>query len=247
MPRQPAKRSRKKQAERSQGARINQAPRTSHLAVSAPVFSRAQWLAEILRDRIISGEYRAGERLQEANLQREFAFSNGPVREALQLIVADGLAERLPWQGVHVIDLDKTEITELFQVRLALFEYAAELAARRREPAAMATAEQIKQSFEEWLVKAGAARRDPAFHGGLSRWVLEAAGNSKLKAVWDRTMLQTLIYVNASIRRRAGVVKAAPIHRFIDAIVAGDVTEARHLARKLTQQTLEELGIVDAV
>ena len=144
----------------------------------APVFSRAQWLAGILRDRIISGEYRAGERLHEASLQHEFGFSNGPVREALQFVVADSLAERSPWQGVQVIDLDKTQIAELFQVRLALFEYAAELAARRRVPAAMETAEQVKQSFDEWLVRSGTARRDPASTAGLSRWVLEAAGNS---------------------------------------------------------------------
>ena len=44
-------------------------------------------------------------------------------------MVADGLADRAPWQGVRIKSLSKPRIVELFQVRLALLEYAAELAA----------------------------------------------------------------------------------------------------------------------
>ena len=53
-------------------------------------------------------------------LRTEFGFSNGPIREALQVIVADGLAERAPWHGVRIKMLDEQQLIDLFQVRLAL-------------------------------------------------------------------------------------------------------------------------------
>ena len=97
-------------------------------------FSRALWLAQILRQRIISGFYPPGERIREADLRAEFGFSNGPIRQALQTVVADGLAERAPWQSFRIKLLSRKQIVELFQVRSALLEYAAELAARNASP-----------------------------------------------------------------------------------------------------------------
>ena len=58
--------------------------------------SRADWLADILRKRVMAGVYKPGERIRESTLQQEFGISNGPTREALQKIVVDGISERLP-------------------------------------------------------------------------------------------------------------------------------------------------------
>src|SRR6478735_5030445 len=96
-------------------------------------FSRPEWLVTVVRDRILQGQYKPGDRIREAELQQEFGLSNGPVREALQRLVADGILDRSPWRGVRVVQLTKEEIVELFQLRLALLEYAAELAARRAD------------------------------------------------------------------------------------------------------------------
>src|SRR5947207_10848898 len=65
-------------------------------------FSRAQWLAEVLRQRIISGAYQPCEHLREAQLRQEFGFSNGPIREALQKMLLSWLAECAPWQDFRV-------------------------------------------------------------------------------------------------------------------------------------------------
>ena len=60
-------------------------------------------------------------------------------------------------------------------------------------------------------------------------------------------MRQTLIYVNASIMRSRGTKSRILIHRLIDAICAGNVAEARAVARQLTTQTLSDLGIEGAL
>jgi DNA-binding FadR family transcriptional regulator len=134
-------------------------PRTPR-ADAEPQFSRAQWLAEILRERIISGAYQPGERIREAQLREEFGFSNGPIREALQKVVAAGLAESAPWQGVRVRLLDQTQILELFQVRLALLEYAAELAARNASAETQRDA--ARDLGQDHAADAGLCERIPA-------------------------------------------------------------------------------------
>lgn len=212
-------------------------------AVSAHQFHRPLWLARILRERILSGVYEPGARIREADLRTEFGFSNGPIREALQLIVADGLAERSPWQGVRVVALTEAQIVELFEVRLALLEYAAELAARRASKEVLAAAPALKKHIDDELEEIEAGKVHPSFHGELSRWLMSAAGNEKLQKLWTTTTQQTLIYVNAAMSRNAGANLRPLMHGLVDSVVRGDKRAARAAARKLTQQTLRELGI----
>jgi DNA-binding GntR family transcriptional regulator len=77
----------------------------------------------------------------------------------------------------------------------------------------------------------------------LSQWLLASAGNQALREIWDKTMQQTLIYVNAWLRRGKGMKSRALIHKLIDRICAADVAQARAAARELTRQTLVDLGI----
>jgi len=210
-------------------------------------FSRTGWLAGILRERILGGVYEPGERIREVQLRTEFGFSNGPIREALQAIVADGLAERAPWHGVRVKRLDEQELIDLFQVRLALLEYAAELAARRASDRLTESAAALKQELDAGFRRIEHSDSHPSFNGGLSQWLLTAAGNKALHALWDKTMLQTLIYVNASLMRSHGRKSRALISRLIDTICAGDVAAARTAARALTRQTLVDLGLKGTV
>ncbi len=206
-------------------------------------FSRTDWLADILRGRILSGAYEPGERIREVQLRQEFGFSNGPIREALQAIVAEGLAERAPWHGVSIKKLDEHQLFELFQLRVALLEYAAELAARHRSEAMVKSGAVLKQELDAGFNKIETSGQHPSFSGRLSQWLLTSAGNKTLHELWDKTMHQTLIYVNASLMRGHGRNNQALINNLIDTICAGDVTRARKAARALTQQTLADLGI----
>lgn len=206
-------------------------------------FSRTGWLAGILRERILNGTYKPGERIREVQLRTEFGFSNGPIREALQAIVADGLAERAPWHGVRIKTLSEEELLELFQVRLALLEYAAELAARNQVETKAESTKAIRREMDAAFGRLDDTGGHPSFNGRLSQWLLTMAGNKALHEVWDKTMQQTLIYVNASFVRAHTRKSRALIYDLIDAIGAGDVAAARTAARALTAQTILDLGL----
>jgi DNA-binding GntR family transcriptional regulator len=204
-------------------------------------FSRPGWLVSVLRERIVKGQYKPGDRIREAELQQEFGLSNGPVREALQRLVADGILDRSPWRGVRVIELTKSEIAELFQLRLALLEYAAELAARRRDPEVIADAERVRSNLRKALMKV--RKGDLALMSAeLIEWILRGAGNRRMMHVWENALLISRIYAYESMRRTAA--RTEPIqYQIIDSIVAGDADAARNAVRELTRQTLKDLNI----
>jgi DNA-binding GntR family transcriptional regulator len=206
-------------------------------------FSRTGWLAGILRERILNGTYQPGERIREVQLRAEFGFSNGPIREALQAIVADGLAERAPWHGVRIKALNDRELIDLFQVRLALLEYAAELAARNLSETMKENAKILKKELDAGFNEFEERGGHPSFNGRLSQWLLTSTGNKALHEIWDKTMQQTLIYVNASLVRSHGRKSRSLINRLVDSICDGDVAAARHTARALTEQTIVDLGL----
>jgi DNA-binding GntR family transcriptional regulator len=206
--------------------------------IAARSFSKPEWLANVLRERIINGHYRPGERLIENELRREFGFSNGPTREALQLLASEGLLDRSPWQGSRVIDLAKEEIVELFQIRLALLECAAEMAATRQNTDVMSEAAGLKADLKKMFAKTRSGGR-PDHSGQLTDWIFRAAGNKKMHALWNKTMLQSRVYVYASIRRSLKI--EAPTYALIDAIVDGQGVRARQAARRMTSLQLQEL------
>lgn len=207
-----------------------------------PSFSRTDWLTDILRERVVKGRYRPGDRIREADLQSEFGLSNGPVREAIQRLVADGIFERGPWRGASVIKLTEAEIVELFQVRLALLEYAAELAANRTATDVIAETEAVREKLSLALSKVKTGKLD-LMNGDLVQWILRAAGNTRLRDLWNRTMLQARVYVYESMRLTGAIKTEAMQYQILDAIAARNAVAAREAVRALTRQILLDLDI----
>jgi DNA-binding GntR family transcriptional regulator len=191
----------------------------------------------VIRARIVAGDYAPGTWIREAELQREFAVSNGPVREALQNTVADGIAERAHFRGVRVIDLSEREIVELFEVRAALLGFAAELAAAKATPATAESAAAVKLALESARTEEAP---DIILYGDFSHWVFELAGNARLTEAYQRPHLQSRIYIGIARKHDGDRDALVPyVEAVIDAIVAGRVAQARRAVRALSVRTVQ--------
>lgn len=84
---------------------------------------------EYLSGKIIAGKYSSGDWLRQEDISTQLGVSQTPVREALDRLVASGLAERVPYRGVRVPVLKPKEIVDAFMLRLILETTAARLAA----------------------------------------------------------------------------------------------------------------------
>ena len=77
-----------------------------------------------LKEEILSGTLKPGQRLQQVELSQRYGVSRAPVRDALRKLEAEGLvAEKR--KGVEVSSIDLDELHELYQIREALEDLAA--------------------------------------------------------------------------------------------------------------------------
>jgi DNA-binding GntR family transcriptional regulator len=90
---------------------------------------------DALLEKIISGGYKPGDWLRQEDIASQLGVSMTPVREALDLLDAAGLAERVPYRGVRVPEPTHEEIAESYATRLLLEKAVSRAAAINREQA----------------------------------------------------------------------------------------------------------------
>ncbi len=125
-----------------------------------------------LREAIIVGELKPGERLMEVQLADKMGVSRTPVREAIRKLELEGLVEMLPRKGAHVADLSVKDIMDVLEVRATLDGLATRLSASR------ITDEEIKElrhqlaQFINYVEKdnlQGSIKKDVEFHDIIYR------------------------------------------------------------------------------
>lgn len=79
----------------------------------------------VLRGKIIAGDYQPGDKLDIYKLADEFGVSRSPVKGAVNQLVFDGLIEIIPRKGTYVTELDLIEFIEVLDARLMIELWAA--------------------------------------------------------------------------------------------------------------------------
>jgi DNA-binding GntR family transcriptional regulator len=82
---------------------------------------------KLLRDKIIVGDFKPGQKLNEYNLSSELNISRPPIREALRILEQDRLVMYIPRRGTYIAELSVTDFREVSQVREMIECYAIDL------------------------------------------------------------------------------------------------------------------------
>ena len=77
-------------------------------------------VVNVLREKILRGQIKAGEQLRQHAIAAELHVSRIPVREALRQLEAEGLVTIIDHRGAMVSGLPPEEILEMFEIRLLL-------------------------------------------------------------------------------------------------------------------------------
>lgn len=93
--------------------------------------TKAEMIYHMIREAIVSGELKPGERIILRKLASDLGVSAIPVREAVKLLEAEGLVVLSAYSEVTVSRFSEKDYRELFQVRILLESYAARLAIER--------------------------------------------------------------------------------------------------------------------
>ncbi|MFT3891709.1 MAG: GntR family transcriptional regulator [Anaerolineales bacterium] len=89
---------------------------------------------DALHEKIVSGKYKPGQWLRQDDIATSLGVSMTPVREALDLLVAAGLAERVPYRGVRVREMITKEVVEAYGLRMIIEAMIAQEAAKNITP-----------------------------------------------------------------------------------------------------------------
>jgi DNA-binding GntR family transcriptional regulator len=144
-------------------------------------------VGEAVRKALYDRRFHAGESLSEAGLAAEMGISRGPVREALLVLVQEGLLTHAPNRGFAVVNFTQNDLKEINEVRLPLETTALALARPRISEADVLKLSELKRqmvkSYDSGEIL-GCSRSDMAFH----RLIWDRTGNGKLAAAL-RTLL----------------------------------------------------------
>jgi DNA-binding GntR family transcriptional regulator len=149
-----------------------------------------------VRDRILDGTFPPGAQLNEVELATRFATSRGPVREALQRLVQDGLLLSAPHKGITVRAMTATDLDDLYFARSALERAAVLRLTERGAPAALLVS--LDQDVRRMALAIEEQRwtdvpvADLAFH----RHLVDAAGSERLSAMYASLSDQTRLGLN---------------------------------------------------
>lgn len=196
---------------------------------------------ETLRDAIVSGDLKPGERLMEVSLAEQMGVSRTPVREAIRKLEADGLVMMTPRKGTHVAELTVKDIMDVLEVRSAMDRLATSLAAKRIQPAQVKHLEAIHKQYVAHVQKEnieGAIRKDIEFHDAI----YAATGNPRL--VSTSAGLREHIYRFRVIYLK-DIAKAADVEQehagILEALRANDVEKAAAWAEEHIKHQMDDI------
>ncbi|TSA47193.1 MAG: GntR family transcriptional regulator [Deltaproteobacteria bacterium] len=194
-----------------------------------------------LRQSIIKGKLKPGQKVVMAELAKAFGLSETPVREAIRRLESEGYIDFTPHMGAIVTKIDEGELVEIYLIRIALEELATRLASphitekdidflnKKNSEMEMA----IQQNRYEIL-----AAMNKAFHLRIYKAAPFPRLYKMICDLWDTFERWPSVFAYVPERAAASVEEHKKI---IQALRAGDMEQADRLIKEQKERTMEAL------
>jgi DNA-binding GntR family transcriptional regulator len=185
--------------------------------------STAGIIARQLRDAIMTGALPPGTQLGETELASRFEVSRGPLREAMQRLVSEGLLRSERHRGLFVIDLEPGDVFDIYSARWAIERAAAfQIMKGDREAAAAALDITVKAMADaaDGDDPTALSAADLHFHEAL----ISASGSKRLVRMASTLLIETRMCLAALQSTYQRVEERVNEHnQIIEAIRGGDL------------------------
>ena len=136
-------------------------------------------ILETIRDAILKGTLKPGERVSEPELAERFGISRTPIREAFRQLESEGYLEVIPRKGAVVASLSERDIEEFYAIKIILEGFAAKMAAEKLTDKDIERLETINLRLAQ-IAKDGDVKSFFRVHNEFHEVFIKAAGNEKL-------------------------------------------------------------------
>jgi DNA-binding GntR family transcriptional regulator len=189
-------------------------------------------VADMLRDMIMTGELKEGDKVNEGKLCSTMGISKTPLREALRVLSVEGLIELVPNRGSFVTKPTLEEITEMFDIMGLLEGFCARSACEKMTAKEFARLEKIHTKLEEKFELRNHEdyiRINNQYHSYLQ----EIAGNRTLNQIVTGLRKKILLYRFQSLNMPERFKSSIQEHRqLIEAFRAHNHQQAETLMRE---------------
>jgi DNA-binding GntR family transcriptional regulator len=198
-----------------------------------------------LRGAIADGALRPGAQLGEAELAARFEVSRGPLREAMQRLVQEGLLRSEPHRGLFVIECSVDDVHDIYRARMGVESAALRIHTHDQRSSAIAELETVAGEPREicdTVEHASTARSDLRFHEAL----VSLSGSLRLTRMMATLLTETrmcLSALSAAEESETNPRDRVGAHGSILAgIAARDDPAAQSALRRHMQDALDQLA-----
>lgn len=184
-----------------------------------------------LRQAILTGELKPGERLMEIHLANKLGVSRTPIREAIRKLELEGLVTMIPRRGAEVAQITEKSMNDVLEVRRAMDALCVELACDRITAEELAQLKAACDSFEA-AVKTGDVKKIAQADVALHDIIVHATGNQRLIQLVNNLSEQMYRYRFEYIKDSSQHERLVEEHRIIyQSIVQKDKETASQAAK----------------
>ena len=217
-------------------------PRSNATVLPLARTSTVDLVAEELRSAIYAGTLAVGAALREVDLSAQLGVSRGPLREAAQRLVQEGLLTAFPGRGLRVTRVEGDDIADVYRSRLAVEAEAVRIishsseSARARSLSTLNTALEALVSASEGTDAWAIGDADLAFHQQL----VDVAESRRLSRAMATLVIETRLI---SLSAESGYTVRKSISPTYDSLLCAiEVGDSEQGVAALDQQFSEAVG-----
>jgi DNA-binding GntR family transcriptional regulator len=209
------------------------------------VQSLAEAAAQTLRDAIVTGKLRPGDRLVEQHLAAQLTIGQPTLREALKELEYQGFVRKVANKGTYVTNLSKEDFHKIHQVRMVLETLAVEQAAPNISPQVVSLLETMVDSMDRStrkLDRIAFHKADLQFH----RTIWRLSGNEYLSTALDRVIFSLFAFVLRAQEQRDFLAAVRQHREIVEGLGTRDPVRARDAFVRTTNRFWEDYHQVKA-
>ena len=183
-----------------------------------------------LRQAILTGELKPGERLMEIHLANKLGVSRTPIREAIRKLELEGLVTMIPRRGAEVAQITEKSMNDVLEVRRAMDALCVELACDRITPEELQDLKKACDTFEA-AVKTDDIKQIAQADVALHDIIVQATGNQRLIQLVNNLSEQMYRYrVEYLKEEQTRNLLVSEHEELVKAIREGDVQKAQDIS-----------------
>jgi DNA-binding GntR family transcriptional regulator len=197
-------------------------------------------ISDAIRDAILRGDLRPGEKLVELELMKTLGVSRAPLRDAFWLLEKQGYVRMVPHKGTSVIDLSLEEVKDIYAIRAVLEAWVVALAKKRAQSKDLRELRRIYREMDRTARNGDLIanfRVDLEFHQTL--WQL--SGNRKLEDILNNICPSLFSYLLIRYQGSPSVMLAGLQHHLYLIELIASNKDAASIEREV-RMTIGELA-----